>query len=115
MVHKTDVLGALTDGWQSTPQVAGRVERRARTARQHEFQVYQALGALADAGMAERYRAGNLVYWRKVRCRPAGRCSPHSPTGRPSGTRRKPSDARGDPSDRTARLWPPRDTSRPDS
>ena len=71
-VYKGDVYDALTGGWQSTAQVAAKVPRTARTARQHHTHVLQALNVLADRGMAERYRDGHGAYWRRVRWRSAG-------------------------------------------
>ena len=73
MVYKGDVYEVLTDSWQSTGQIASQVEKTAKTRRMHQFQVWQALDALADRGMAERYRDGNGAYWRRVRWRSAGR------------------------------------------
>lgn len=69
MVYKSDVYGVLTGSWQSTGQIAAQVEKTTKTRRMHQFQVWQALDALADRGMAERFRDGKGAYWRKVRWR----------------------------------------------
>ena len=46
MVCKDDVLDALDDRWQTTVQVASRVERTTPRPRSHEAQVWQALARL---------------------------------------------------------------------
>ena len=66
MVRRADVYDALTLFWERTDEVARKVPRNARTARQHRFQVWQSLDALARLGMAERTREGNTVWWRRV-------------------------------------------------
>ena len=67
MVYKGDVLDALTDRWQTTVQVASKVERTTPRPRSHEAQVWQALAKLQAEGLAERCSCGGAAMWRRVR------------------------------------------------
>ena len=67
MVYKGDVLDALTDRWQTTVQVAAKVERTTPRLRSHEAQVWQALARLQAEGLAERCSCGGSAMWRRVR------------------------------------------------
>ena len=66
MVYRGDVYDALDMTWQSTRQVAERVEQTNPRRRAHEAQVWHALDRLAQDGMAERHRAGSTTMWRRI-------------------------------------------------
>lgn len=66
MVYRGDVYDVLTERWQSTAEIAEKVERTTNRRSAHERQVWQCLDRLAEDGQAERSRSQGRCIWRRI-------------------------------------------------
>ena len=66
MVYRGDVYDVLTERWQSTAEIAEKVERTTGRRSAHERQVWQCLDRLAEDGQAERSRRQGHCIWRRI-------------------------------------------------